>query len=202
MVSLMAFSHLSSNIEISVLFLISLVCLVFLLCADVWASLDGGYSWGECVTNAEFSNRQFQYTVLDDEGYLYVMGGRETASGQRLVNDVWKSVYSYNDVNEVASRCGLFVPSCGVGLKCLPEDEGFMQGGWGVSCAACPYKVDLSNTSPSTQSNTMTICQLRQYHYLLFSCPTSHSLTVFYFLLSFVQYLSSSFSSSWRLLLP
>jgi len=125
---------------------------------DVWASLDGGYSWGICTDNAEFTDRQFQYTVLDDEGYLYTMGGRENNNGGRLVNDVWKSAYSYNDVQEVATRCGLFVPKCGVGLKCLPDDPGFAQGLWGVSCESCPYEASLAPSSSSSgSSNTMTI---------------------------------------------
>jgi hypothetical protein len=127
--------------------------------SDVWASLDGGYSWGLCVENAEFSDRQFQYTVFDDEGFLYVMGGREDDAGSRQVNDVWKSVFSYNDVNEVAARCNLFVPTCGVGLKCLPNegDDTFTQGNWGVSCKACPYSVSLEPGSSSSSGNTMTI---------------------------------------------
>ena len=126
---------------------------------DVWASLDGGYSWGQCTENAEFTDRQFPYTLLDDEGYLYVMGGIEESNGGRQVNDVWRSAFSYNDVDEVAARCNLFVPSCGVGLKCLPnEDDTFMQGGWGVSCAACPYSASaVGPAAPAAVSNTMTI---------------------------------------------
>ena len=127
--------------------------------ADVWASLDGGYSWGQCVENAEFTDRQFPYTVIDGEGYLWMMGGREEQNGGRQVNDVWKSMFSYNDVNEVAARCNLFVPSCGVGLKCLPNegDATFMQGGWGVSCTACPYTASAVSTSAAAANNTMTI---------------------------------------------
>ena len=127
---------------------------------DVWASLDGGYSWGQCTENAEFSDRQFPYTLLDDAGYLYVMGGVEESNGGRQVNDVWKSAFSYNDPVEVAARCNLFVPSCGVGLKCLPNegDETFRQGGWGVSCAACPYTASVDGATPApTASNIMTI---------------------------------------------
>ena len=151
-------------------------------------------SWGQCTDNAEFSDRQFQYTVIDDEGYLYTMGGREEADGGRLVNDgqtssaaetrtaaharlplsltlsdsparvcalsaaaVWKSTYSYDDVNAVAERCGLFVPQCGVGLACLPDDPDFVNGLWGVSCAACPFQASLVPSSPSSGTNVMTI---------------------------------------------
>ena len=124
----------------------------------MWASLDGGYSWGQCTDNAEFTDRQFPYTAIDDEGVLYIMGGREEQNGGRQVNDVWKSTFSFNDVNEVATRCGLFVPSCGVGLMCLPnEDETFMQGGWGVSCAACPYTASATAATVPSTNNTMTI---------------------------------------------
>ena len=122
---------------------------------DVWASLDGGYSWGQCTENAEFTDRQFPFTLLDNQGYLYVMGGVEEEGGSRQVNDVWKSAFSYNDVNEVATRCNLFVPACGVGLKCIPGETGFMQGGWGVSCDACPYSAGSMPTTTAT--NIMTI---------------------------------------------
>jgi len=103
---------------------------------DVWASLDGGYSWGLCAEDAEFDDRSYQYSAVDTEGFLYVVGGRG-ADGSRY-SDVWKSAHSFNDANDVATNCNLLVPSCGAGLKCLPSSAGFKVGLWGVVCDACP----------------------------------------------------------------
>jgi hypothetical protein len=102
---------------------------------DVWASLDGGYSWGLCHKDAEFSDRTYTQAAIDELGHLWIMGGRDE-EGRK--NDIWKSVESYNDVSGVARQCNLLVPSCGVGLKCLPTSLGFKTGLWGVACDACP----------------------------------------------------------------
>jgi len=95
---------------------------------------------------------------LDDEGYLYVMGGREisnTTGVQRRMNDVWKSVFSYSDPAQVATQCNLILPSCGAGLKCWPNgDENFKAGLWGVSCSACPFASTLPDAVPLTTTNT------------------------------------------------
>jgi len=105
---------------------------------DVWASLDGGYSWGLCSEDAEFEDRRFQYSALDDKGHLFVMGGRIEEGGARM-QDVWRSEMTFSDVATVARECNLLIPSCGAGLKCLPDMKGFQAGGWGVRCDACPY---------------------------------------------------------------
>ena len=127
---------------------------------DVWASLDGGYTWGICSDNARWDDRQFQYTAIDHDGYLYVMGGRATAPNGDgyLANDVWRSAQSFDDVDAVASMCGIIVPPCGVGLRCLPMgDESFTQGVWGVSCSACQWSPTAPSSAASAASNTMTI---------------------------------------------
>lgn len=103
---------------------------------DVWASLDGGYSWGLCSKDAEFSDRTFQQSAIDADGFLWVMGGRDTDSGR--LNDIWKTTQSYNDIEGVAQQCNLLIPTCGVGLKCLPVSSGFRSGLWGVTCDQCP----------------------------------------------------------------
>jgi len=133
---------------------------------DVWASLDGGYSWGQCSDNADWSDRRFQMTLFDSDGYAYVMGGRELVNAstrQQLNNDVWRSVYSYSDPLLVAENCHLTIPSCGPGLRCWPTDNNFQQGLWGVSCDACPFASTLPGVSPtpsptpsSSSSSTMS----------------------------------------------
>ena len=37
---------------------------------DVWASPNGGYTWGLCVQNAEWEDRRYQMTLLDGDGYM------------------------------------------------------------------------------------------------------------------------------------
>lgn len=102
---------------------------------DVWASLDGGYSWGLCHKDAEFSDRSFTQAAVDNQGFIWIMGGADADQKQ---NDIWKSTESYDDVSGVARQCNLLVPSCGAGLKCLPTSAGFTTGLWGVACDACP----------------------------------------------------------------
>ena len=104
---------------------------------DVWVSADGGYSWGQCIKDASFSDRRYQMTVLDEQGYLIVAAGDVVNGG--LVNDVWRSSISFNNEADVVRACGISIPSCGVGLACLPNSPGFkrLPGNRGVSCAAC-----------------------------------------------------------------
>ena len=125
---------------------------------DVWASLDGGYTWGICSDNARWDDRQFQYTAIDDAGYLYVMGGRafDASGNPRQANDVWVSAQSYDDIDAVANMCGLVVPPCGVGLRCMPNEETFYQGVWGVACDACPWNPNVSGSTTPAASMTMT----------------------------------------------
>ena len=62
-------------------------------------------------------------TVLDNDGYLYVMGGDENLNrtGTRVPrNDVWRSTFSLNDNTALSRACGVDVPACGVGLTCTP----------------------------------------------------------------------------------
>jgi len=70
------------------------------------------------------------------------------------------------------------VPACGVGLKCLPEDDGFVQGGWGVSCTQCPYSASLATPVSTSSSNTMTI--LFVVFLLLFLASTAALVWTYY----------------------
>jgi hypothetical protein len=107
---------------------------------DVWVSANGGYSWGLCVADAEWDDRRYQMTLLDGDGYLWVMGG--TGSNGYQYADIWKSVWNYNDLASVTQRCRITIPDCGAGLKCLPNQGNTLVAtdGSGVYCDACPYK--------------------------------------------------------------
>ena len=118
---------------------------------DVWVSLNGGYSWGQCVEDADFEDRYLQFTVLDEAGYLYVVAGRSTEGGEVYqYNDVWRSSLSFHDIDAVSKACNVPVPSCGVGLRCYP-DAGTVVAADGsyVACDACPHS---SGSASSTVS--------------------------------------------------
>ena len=93
--------------------------------------------WGVCVADASFDDRRYQMTVLDEQGHLIVVGG-ETTAGVPL-NDVWRSSISFTNTADVVRACGVRVPSCGIGLSCLPSSEGFrrLPGNLGVTCDKC-----------------------------------------------------------------
>jgi len=107
---------------------------------DVWVSANGGYSWGLCVGDAEWDDRRYQMTLLDGDGYLWVMGG-QSASGGYYFQDMWKSTWTFSDTAATAARCKVTIPSCGTGLKCLPNTGNTLvaSDGSGVFCDACPY---------------------------------------------------------------
>ena len=89
-----------------------------------------------------------QFTVLDEEGYFYVMGG--SIQYNQGLNDVWKSSISFHDLSAVSKACGIIIPECGTGLKCFPgPDTVVATDGSFVSCAACTHP---SLKSSSTSS--------------------------------------------------
>jgi len=114
---------------------------------DVWVSANGGYSWGSCVIDAEWEDRRYLHTVLDDEGFLWVMGGE--IDGQGYQNDIWKSSISYHDNNAVSQQCGVAIPACGTGLKCWPGEAETLVStdGRNVYCSACPYSFGSKNAT-------------------------------------------------------
>ena len=90
---------------------------------DLWVSADGGYTWGRCAEDAAYSDRRVPSTVLDNEGYLYVMGGFDSQAMN--YNDVWRSQVSFNNLKSIPAICGVQLSSCGVGLYCLPGMPGY-----------------------------------------------------------------------------
>ena len=87
---------------------------------DVWASLDGGYTWGICCTYCGFQVREDHVSELDKSGRLMLWSGSRQNPGLGNTNDVWLSDISFTDPAAVASRCNLKVPAAGVGLRCIP----------------------------------------------------------------------------------
>ena len=128
---------------------------------DVWASLDGGVTFGFCG-NAEWVVRQDHRFIIDTQDYLYVTGG--TSNNQTgptvTLNDVWQSAISWTSPATVASACGLTVPACGVGLRCWPNattvTTGTASGAmYPIATPApynCPCVVGSNTTTPTTST--------------------------------------------------
>ena len=114
---------------------------------DVWLSMNGGYTWGRCVLDAEWDDRFQQAVTVDVNGNLLVLSGQDSSA--TLLNDVWASQTSFHDLPAIARVCGLTVPSCGTGLKCWPgADTVIATDGSFVSCSACQeYSVSSSTTN-------------------------------------------------------
>ena len=114
---------------------------------DIWVSVDGGYTWGQCNENAPYEDRRVPGTVLDKTGRLLVAGGYDDQS--TYYNDVWRSQLSFDDYTSVARICGVTIPACGPGLTCLPSDSSFQQSADGsVTCTA--LRACSSNPAPPT----------------------------------------------------
>jgi hypothetical protein len=106
------------------------------------------------VQDAEWEDRTGQASVLDEAGYLYVIGGEATGETRAYQNDVWKSTISFHDLSAVSSTCNVVIPTCGAGLRCWP-DSGTMKAADGsfVSCSACPHP----STNTTSSSTALTV---------------------------------------------
>ena len=89
---------------------------------DVWASLDGGYTWGQCCAQCGFEIREDHVQELDRSGRLLLFSGSRQNNAPRNgnTNDVWLSDVSFTDTQAVGRACGLKQPNGGVGLRCIP----------------------------------------------------------------------------------
>ena len=131
-------SHLSATTSASPLRLCSVLTLLpccVRLWSAVWVSADGGYTWGQCVEDANWGDRREPATVFDATESLYVLGGRTGTSGDRLYNDVFRSDFPFSLLRQVQSACSIEIPACGPGLTCWPGAPGttFTRAG-GVTC--------------------------------------------------------------------
>ena len=80
--------------------------------SDLFASLDGGRTWGVCTYNASYGRHNGGLLFFDREGYLNIMGGY---TGWE-VDDVWRSDMSFHDLEDVTEKCQIALPSEGIGL--------------------------------------------------------------------------------------
>jgi hypothetical protein len=81
----------------------------------VWASVDGGLTFGRCSGAPEFGERAAASTAFDISGRQFVMGGVKNAP------DVWMSNVVWTDVKSVAYYCDVTAPEDGIpGLRQWP----------------------------------------------------------------------------------
>lgn len=126
----------------------------YLLFVCLIDSADGGYSWGQCIRDAAFSDRRYQMTMFDNDDFLYVAGG--DADGGGALNDVWRSTLQFSDAQVIMSMCNVKIPQCGIGLNCFPNSPGFriLDQGRGVTCDLCHSRPDPEDDESSSSSST------------------------------------------------
>ena len=93
---------------------------------DVWASFDGGYTWGQCDVRDGDTNafiRGEQAVALTDAeelllgtGYLY-----EGNAPREDFKDMWKSSFSLSNYDALAVMCHSGIPESGIGLTSWPS---------------------------------------------------------------------------------
>jgi hypothetical protein len=96
-----------------------------------------GYTWGQCNSEAQFSDRRWQMTVMDKKGSLYVLGGEEIESGRYAKqSDVWKATVSMSAARSVLSAAcpGIRFPGCTPGFSCWPGTATTIRATQAASC--------------------------------------------------------------------
>ena len=113
---------------------------------DIWASLDGGYTWKECTARTVPYNRTEAAIALDHDGHLLMAAGysiREPRPALQIPtlqwhNDVIRSTFSleraadgsFDGGRQLADACGLAYPTSGViGLQQWPAQRWNANGG-------------------------------------------------------------------------
>ena len=93
---------------------------------DVWTSFDGGINWQSCqLPSGEDEARQFirteQGVTIDSQGRMLIASGYsyDGRGGRFDYRDVWRTPFSIDDTNLLATMCGgpSVIPRAGVGLR-------------------------------------------------------------------------------------
>ena len=81
-------------------------------------------SWGICVTDAEWDDRRYQMTLLDMDGYLWVMGGSRAGRNQDRQPTQTQPPLPYplrpRSLTSVVRLCCQCGARCGASMTCLP----------------------------------------------------------------------------------
>jgi hypothetical protein len=119
--------------------------------SNLYMSFDGGLSWAVCQSGAEYGTRLNPGLALDAQGWLYVLGGQ---TGNKMLNDIWRSDISVYNLDQLASACGTVVPTGGVGLQKWPQVSS-STGGWSFSSSSSTTGIEGSSpSSPMSETSS------------------------------------------------
>ena len=121
--------------------------------SEIWTSLDGGYTWGRCTSQAEYQARIKISMISDSDGYLYIMGGYGHDS-VTFYNDIWRSDVSIYDWELWAEACNTTVPAAGVGLSQWPGVTESSSSSSSSSSTSTPLPSSSSSASSSSYSTS------------------------------------------------
>ena len=136
---------------------------------DIWASVDGGFSWGQCagMADATWAPRRLHGLAFDASGRLWMAAGECWGTSQagappnagnwwtydvnngNKYDDVQVSTISFDDPAQVAQHCGVQASPCGIGARCWP-----IQGNANCPCTASSSSSSASTPSPSSASTS------------------------------------------------
>lgn len=120
------------------------IFLFVMLCYVLVCGIIGGWTFGNCLAEASFSDRRWEMTVLDASGYLYVIGGEEYIGNNTwsAVNDVWKSTFAIrgDQRTKLQKACNIVWPQCTTGMSCYPGLPGtkILYDSQGRARVTCP----------------------------------------------------------------
>ena len=91
---------------------------------DVWASADGGVTWGLCAVNStSYAPRRAFGMTIDHSGYLWFSSGQYDLKYKEPADDnadILVSAMSFDDPVALQTHCGITVSPCGIGARCYP----------------------------------------------------------------------------------
>ena len=127
----------------------------FVVCNDIWASFDGGVSWGRCntPTPTAFVRGEMGVALNDYEELLLSSGYAFNGVSRTDFRDVWKSTFSLQDPDTLIPMCNGYTPPLGVGLQAWPKAPPPVSSS---SSTAAPRSSSSSSTSSVRSSSSST----------------------------------------------
>ena len=112
---------------------------------DIWASADGGATWGRCVVNSsDYAPRRSFGMTFDTLDLLWLSSGQFGVPDRVPAMDLADILVSSDsfDSETLQNSCGLTMSPCGIGARCYPIT---------ASCSCVPSSL-LSSSSSSTSA--------------------------------------------------
>ena len=139
---------------------------------DMWASLDGGYTWGQCSSQvfpnasgsagpfARGNGREDPMLAIDPAtGYLYMgQGLQRYANGSAAYpTDLYRSSISFYSIGQVAGLCGVVsIPAAGVGLLAPPVTVNVTASNSSSSSTGAVGSTSTTTSASSSSASTST----------------------------------------------